>query len=141
MEVTLELINELVKNDKMMWVVGGGEVVSENNAKGIKAPEVSNGYITIEADNWHFHLGEKAVDGIQFVEADSHGGLKSYYVRFSKGWDETLARCYFPNPNLDDDNKRTEFQQEKHKLFEEMRDKFVGREGIVFVERPGPSSS
>jgi hypothetical protein len=141
MEVTLELINELVKNDQMMWVVGGGGVVSENNAKGIKAPEVSKGYITIEADNWHFHLDEAAVDGIQFVEADSHGDMKSYYVRFSKGWDETLVRCYFPNPNLDENNQRTEFQPEKHQLFEEMRDRYVGREGIVFVERPGSASS
>ncbi len=141
MEVTLELINELVKNDQMMWVVGGGNVVSENNAKGIKAPEVSKGYITIEADNWHFHLGEAEVDGIQFVEADSHGDMKSYYVRFSKDWDETLVRCYFPNPNLDENNQRTEFQPEKHQLFEEMRDRYVGREGIVFVERPGSASS
>lgn len=141
MEITLELINELARNEKMMWVVGGGNVVSENNAKGIKAPEVSNGYITIEADNWHFHLGEAAADGIQFVEADSHGDMKSYYVRFSKGWDETLVRCYFPNPNLDENNQRTEFQAEKHRLFEEMRDRYVGREGIVFVERPGSASS
>jgi hypothetical protein len=140
-EVILELINELVKNDKMMWVVGGGEVVSENNARGIKAPSVNNGYITIEADNWHFHLGEKAVDGVQFVEADSHGGLKSYYVRFSRGWDETLVRCYFPNPNLNENNRRAEFQPEKYKVFEEMRDKYVGREGIVFVQRPVPVAS
>ncbi len=92
MEITLELIQDLTQDERMMWVVGGGAVVSENNGKGIKPPEVSNGYITIEADNWHFHLGEEAVDGIQFVEADSHGGLKSYYVRFSKGWEETLQR-------------------------------------------------
>ncbi len=141
MEVTFELIQELTQDERMMWVVGGGAVVSENDGKGIKPPEVSNGYITIEADNWHFHLGEEAVDGIQFVEADSHGGLKSYYVRFSKGWEETLARCYFPNPYLDDDHQRTEFQEDKHQLFQRMRDKYVGTEGIVFVERAAQPSS
>ena len=114
MEITLQLIQELTRNERMMWVVGGGSVVSENNAKGIKPPDTHNGFITIEADNWwHFHLPEAEVDGIQFVEADSHGGLKSYYVRFSKGREETLARCYFPNPYLDDDEKRTEFQDAK----------------------------
>jgi hypothetical protein len=81
------------------------------------------------------------VDGIQFVEAVSHDDLKSYYIRFSKGWDETLVRCYFPNPYLDANNKRTEFQPEKYQLFEEMRDKYVGREGIVFVQRTPQSSS
>ena len=135
MEITLELIQELTQNERMMWVVGGGSVVSENNGKGIKTPETHNGFITIEADNWHFHLPEAEVDGIQFVEADSHGGLKSYYVRFSKGWEETLARCYFPNPYLDDDEKRTEFQDAKYQLFVSMKDKFVGKDGIVFVER------
>jgi putative heme iron utilization protein len=134
-EVTVELLKELARNEKMMWVVGGGQVVSENNAKGIKEPEISRGWATIEADNWHFHLRLDSVDGIQFVEANSHGDLKSYYVRFSKGWDDTLVRCYFPNPYLDDHEKRTEFQPEKYRVFEEMRDRYVGREGIVFVQR------
>ena len=141
MEVTLELLKELTRNDQMMWVVGGGEVVSENDARGIKEPEVSKGWATIEAENWHFHLGLDSVDGIQFVEATSHGDLKSYYIRFSKGWEETLVRCYFPNPYLDANNKRTEFQPEKYQLFEEMRDKYVGREGVVFVQRTPQSSS
>jgi hypothetical protein len=66
----LELIRELSRDDKMMWVVGGGEVVSENNAKGIKPPELSKGYLTIEADNWHFHLKLEAVDGVQFVAGE-----------------------------------------------------------------------
>ena len=57
MEIALELIQELAKSEKMMWVVGGGDVVSENDSKGIKEPEVSGNYITMEADNWHFHLG------------------------------------------------------------------------------------
>ena len=135
MEITLELLNELATNEEMMWVVGAGEVVSENHAHGIKEPEIHNGWATIEADNWHFHLKMENVDGIQFVEANSHGNMKSYYVRFSRNWEETLVRCYFPNPRLDEDEKRTEFQPEKLRAFEEMRDRYVGREGIVFVER------
>lgn len=136
MEVTLELIKELTQNEDMMWVVGGGEVVSENNAKGIKEPEVGSGWVTIEADNWHFHLKLESIDGIQFVEANSHGNLKSYYVRFSHEWEETLARCYFPNPYLDENNNRVELQAGKYQVFEETRDRYVGREeGVVFVQR------
>ena len=135
MEITLELLNELTTNVEMMWVVGAGEVVSENHAHGIKEPEIHNGWATIEADNWHFHLKMENVDGIQFVEANSHGNMKSYYVRFSRNWEETLVRCYFPNPMLDENEKRTEFQPHKLRAFEEMRDRYVGREGIVFVER------
>ncbi len=130
-----KLVKELAKDEKMMWVVGGGEVVSENESKGIKEPEFSKGWVTVEADNWHFHLDLGSVDGIQFVEATSHGDLKSYYVRFSKGWEETLVRCYFPNPYLGDDEKRAEFQPEKLKVFEEMRDRYVGRDGIVFAQQ------
>jgi putative heme iron utilization protein len=135
-EIVNELVRELAKNEKMMWVVGGGEVVSENDAKGIKEPELSKGYLTVSAENWHFHLKLESVTGIQFVEAESHGDLKSYYIRFSKGWEETLVRCYFPNPYMDDGHQRTEFQPEKFKEFESMRDRYVGREGIVFVQRP-----
>lgn len=133
----MELLRELTQDDKKMWVIGGSKVSSENSAKGIKEPEVSGGYVTIEADNWHFHLGLDNVTGIQFVEAESHGDMNSYYVRFSgPGYEETLVRSYFPNPNLDDNEKRTEFQPEKLKAFEEFRDRYVGREGIVFVKRP-----
>ena len=136
MEIVLELLRELAKDDKKMWVIGGSKVSSENSSKGIKEPEVSGDYVTIEADNWHFHLALDNVTGIQFVEAESHGDMHSYYVRFSgPDYDDTLVRTYFPNPNLDDNEDRTEFQPEKLKAFEEFRDRYVGREGIVFVNR------
>ena len=74
----------------------------------------------------------RRIDGIQFVEATSHGDLKSYYVRFSHDWDETLVRCYFPNPYLDDDEKRTELQPEKLRAFRR-GSRPLGRQG----GRPG----
>jgi putative heme iron utilization protein len=135
-EVALELLRELAKSDRMMWVVGGGEVVSENNSKGIKEPEVSGGFLTLEADNWHFHLELDKITGIQFVEAESHGDLLSYYVRLSNAKEETLVRGYFSNPYLDENLNRTDLQPDKLKVFEQTRDQYVGREGIVFVRRP-----
>ena len=135
MEILIDLIKELTKDDTMMWVIGGGPVVSENHSVGIKDPEITSKWITIEADNWHFHLEIDVVDGIQFVEADSHGDIKSYYVRLSRNWDETLVRCYFPNPYLDKNENKCEFQPEKLETFHLMRDRYVGKEGIVFVER------
>ena len=136
MESTLEIIKGLTQDESVMWVVGGGAVVSENTSKGIKEPEVANGYATIEADNWHFHVKLDDVTGIQFVEAESHGDLLSYYVRFSGEKEETLLRGYFPNPYLDEDQNRTEFQADKFRRFSETRDRYVGNEGIVFVKRP-----
>jgi hypothetical protein len=92
--------------------------------------------VTIEAENWHFHLGLDNVTGIQFVEAENHGDLHSYYVRLSgPEYEDTLVRSYFPNPNLNGNEKRTDFQPERLKAFEEFRDRYVGREGIVFDQR------
>ncbi|MDA1127507.1 MAG: hypothetical protein O2913_02265 [Chloroflexi bacterium] len=137
MEIVMELLRELAKDEKKMWVIGGSNVSSENSSKGMKEPEVSGKYVTVEADNWHFHMDLDLVTGIQFVEAESHGDMHSYYVRFSgPGYEDTLVRSYFPNPNLDDAESRTEFQPDKLKAFEEFRDRYVGREGIVFVTRP-----
>ena len=141
MEIALELLQELAKDNRMLWVVGGGDVVSENDSKGIKEPELSGNYVTMEADNWHFHVGLDKITGIQFVEAESHGDLLSYYVRFSDAQEGTLVRSYFPNPYLDADFKRTELQTERLKAFEEFRDRYVGREGIVFVRRPSQSGA
>ena len=140
METALEIIQELTKDEAVMWVVGHGDVVSENDSKGIKEPEVEGGYMTVEADNWHFHIGVDQITGVQFVEAEDHGVAFLYYVRFSDKGEATLLRVYFPNPYLDDNETRTEFQPEKLKAFEEFRDRYVGREGIMFVERPRQSS-
>ena len=141
MEITMELLRELPQDDKKMWVIGGSKVSSENSSKGIKEPEVSGKYVTIEADNWHCHLDLDLVTGIQFVVAESHGDMHSYYVRFSgPEFEDTLVRTYFPNPNLDNNEKRVDFQPEKVTAFEEFRDRYVGREGIVFVERPRQTS-
>ncbi len=135
METALEIIRELTKDEAVMWVVGHGDVVSENDSKGIKEPEVDGGYMTVEADNWHFHIGVDQIAGVQFVEAESHDDLLSYYVRFSNEKEETMLRGYFPNPNLDSDHKRAEFQPEKYRAFEEMRDRFIDGEKIIFVKR------
>ena len=141
MEITMELLRELTQDDKKMWVIGGSKVSSENSSKGIKEPEVSGKYVTIEADNWHCHLDLDLVTGIQFVVAESHGDMHSYYVRFSgPDFEDTLVRTYFPNPSLDNNEKRVDFQPEKVTAFEEFRDRYVGREGIVFVERPRQTS-
>ena len=141
MEITMEILRELTQDDKKMWVIGGSKVSSENSSKGIKEPEVSGKYVTIEADNWHCHLDLDLVTGIQFVVAESHGDMHSYYVRFSgPEFEDTLVRTYFPNPSLDGNEKRVDFQPEKVKAFEEFRDRYVGREGIVFVERPRQTS-
>ena len=141
MEITMELLRELTQDDKKMWVIGGSKVSSENSSKGIKEPEVSDKYVTIEADNWHCHLDLDLVTGIQFVVAESHGDMHSYYVRFSgPEFEDTLVRTYFPNPSLDNNEKRVDFQPEKVTAFEEFRDRYVGREGIVFVERPRQTS-
>jgi len=140
-EITMQLLRELTQDDKKMWVIGGSKVSSENSSKGIKEPEVSGKYVTIEADNWHCHLDLDLVTGIQFVVAESHGDMHSYYVRFSgPEFEDTLVRTYFPNPSLDNNEKRVDFQPEKVKAFEEFRDRYVGREGIVFVERPRQTS-
>ncbi len=141
MDVALELLRVLASNDQMMWVVGGSGVVSENNSKGIKEPEVHGNDVTMEAENWHFHLGLDSITGVQFVEAESHGDLMSYYIRFSNAQEETLVRSYFPNPYLDEEFNRTELQPERLRAFEKMRDQYVGREGIVFVKRPRQGDS
>ena len=136
-----EVIRALAGVDRMLWVIGGGEVVSENTAKEMKEPTFSDGYGTVEADSWHFHLKLESVAGVQFVEAEDHGVPYLYYVRFSDLREETLLRVYFPNPYLDEHENPTDFQAEKLKLFEEFRDKYVGQEGITFVRRPRQRST
>ena len=130
------IIRDLVNTQGMLWVVGGGEVVSENSNVGMKEAEFYLGYATVQSESWHFHLKLDSVAEIQFVEAEDHGIPFLYYVRFSNSAEDTMIRCYFPNPYLDDDENSTEFQPEKLKVFEEFRDRYVGQDGIVFVKRP-----
>ena len=132
-----KLLRELTALDGMLWVIGGGELVSENSSRGMKEPDFSDGYATIEADNWHFHLKLDSVAGAQFVEAsDPHHLVPNlYYLRLSDGSEETMLRIYFPNPHLDENDNPTQFQPERLKLFEEVRDAYVGQEEIIFVRR------
>ena len=141
MDIALDILRELAQDDRILWVAGSGPVVSENDSKGIQEPEVHGSNVTIEADNWHCHLDLNIVTGIQFVEAVAHGDLLSYYVRFSNAQEETLLRSYFPNPYLDDDFNRTDLQPERLQAFENFRDRYVGRDGIVFVRRTAQPSS
>ena len=135
------LIRELVGIDGMLWVIGGDGATAETTSTGAKEPAFDDGYALIEAEGWHIHLKLDSVAGIQFVEAEDahHDNIPFlYYVRFSGPSGETLLRSYFPNPYLDENDKRTEFQPARLKVFEQVRDRYVGKDGIEFVRRPSP---
>ena len=56
MAVLETLISELSDTPGMLWVVGGGEVVSENSSLAMQEPDFTDGYATVRAEAWHFHL-------------------------------------------------------------------------------------
>ena len=86
-----ELIRDLVSLDRMLWVIGGGDVVSENTAKGMEEPTFSDGYATVGADSWHFHLKMGSLAGVQFVEAEDHGIFREELLRLYSGLDKDGA--------------------------------------------------
>ena len=132
-----QLIDELVGTSDMLVVIDSGGAVAEMHARGLAKPNFEDGWAIVEAEGWHVHLNMKTVDEAQFVEAEDnyHDFPKLYYVRFSDASGNTIIRFYFPNPWLDDNEKRTEFQPEQHKFFEYFRARYVGEGGIVFVQR------
>ena len=137
MKATLPIIRELTTfGESLMWIVGPGSMVSENNSRGIVEPEVSGASITVKADNWHFHLDGNSVGGIQFVEA--YGDLSAHYVRFSDLQGETLLRAYLPKSAPDEDSGAV---QEGNPAFEEMRRRYEGTEGVEYVRREVRSQS
>ncbi|MCH8190534.1 MAG: hypothetical protein IIC80_04185 [Chloroflexi bacterium] len=139
-----DLIRDLAKVPGIVWVVGSGPVVSENSSNGMKAPDFANGSVTIEADNWHFHLNLDRVDRVEFVEQDDPHDARipaMYLVRFAGAQGESPVRCYFPSPYRDDAGEISALQPEKLKTFEALRDAYAGREGITFVQRVKTTSS
>ena len=127
MEATLPIIRELTAvGDSLMWIVGPGDMVSENTSRGIREPLAQGNEITIQANNWRFHLDAGLVGGIQFVE--TYGDLSSYYVRFSDREGETLLRAYLPKLSQGE-------LVEGNAVFEGMRARYGGIEGIEYVRR------
>ena len=138
LEIVKRLLSELVQTSNILVVIDSGGAVSEMYARGTVKPQFEGQWVTVESQDWHVHLNLKSVDGVQFVEAEDHGHdvPKLYYVRFSDAQGSTLIRFYFPNPWLDEEEKPVEFQVEKLRFFEEFRDRYVGKGGIIFVQRP-----
>ena len=138
-DVIKQLIEDLLGCEGILLVIDSGGAVSEMHAPPTTAAEFDGRWATIEAGEWHVHLDLDAVEGAQFVENSNHGHEsmmpKLYYVRLSGSSEGTLLRFYFPNPWLDDDERPTDFQPERLRLFEDFRDRYIGQNGIVFVER------
>lgn len=138
-KVIKELIEELLGCEGMLLVIDSGGAVSEMHAPLAIEMEFDGRWATIEAGEWHVHLDMDAVKGAQFVVNSNHGHEsmmpRLYYLRVSGADEATLLRFYFPNPWLDDDERPTEFQPERLRLFEDFCDRFVGRDCVVFVER------
>ena len=131
MESTLQIIRELsALGDRLMWIVGPGDMVSENYSRGIQEPQVHGKYVTVRAHNWLFHLEPAMVAGIEFVE--THGDLASYYVRFADSEGETLLRAYLPRP-LAGDGDSTD--SGGNPGFEELRTRYSKAKGVQMVRR------
>ena len=131
MEATLPIIRELTSvGDSLMWIVGPGYMVSENTSRGIREPQVKGDEITIQADNWRFHLDAGLVGGIQFVE--TYGDLASHYVRFSDIEGETLLRAYMPKSR---ESESGDTPTEGNPDFEDMWERYGGVEGVEYVRR------
>ncbi len=127
MEATLPIIRELTAvGDSLMWIVGPGDMVSENTSRGIREPLAKGNEITIQANNWRFHLDAGQVGAIQFVE--TYGDLSSYYVRFSDREGETLLRAYLPKLSQGE-------LVEGNAVFKGMLARYGGIEGIEYVRR------
>jgi len=130
------LLKDLARIKRMLFVVGGDGCVSEMYSSGKSEPSFHGEWGTMESGDWHFHIHMSKVKIAQFVEAEDHGAPMVYYVRFASSDDDNLLRCYFPNPYMDDSEKLSEFQPFKLKVFEDLRDQYVGQPGITFVRRP-----
>ena len=131
MEAALSIVRELTgAGNTVMWIVGPGKMVSENTSRGIREPRTHGKYVTVEADNWLFHFEPAMVKRIQFVE--THGDLKSYYVRFADRADATLFRAYIPRPSQEGG---TGEPFEGNPVFEEMRHRYAGMQGVEPVSR------
>ena len=131
MEATLQIIRELATiGDRLMWIVGPGDMVSENYSRGIQEPQVHGKYVTVRAHNWLFHLEPEMVESIEFVE--THGDLASYYVRFADRKGETLLRAYLPRTlSADGDGA----DSGGNPGFEELRSRFAGHDGVESLHR------
>ena len=134
MGATLSIIQELTSvGESVMWIVGPGDMVSENYSRGIEEPWVHDRYITVRADNWLFHIEPELVGGIEFVE--TFGDLTSWYVRFHDHEGETLLRAYVPRP------RQADGPAAGNPVFEGMRERYTRMEGVESVRREVRSSA
>ena len=143
-KILKELITELLSVEKMLVVMDSPGAAAEMHADEVSGTDFGDRWVTIEARGWHVHLDIEAVDGAQFVEAEdkAHDSIpKLYYARLSAADGGPVIRFYFPNPWLDDDEKPAEFQPDKLRLFERVRDRYVDKEGIAFAQRTAGGGS
>ena len=137
-EILVQLISDLVAARNMLVVIDSHGAVAEMQTGEMGKPEFHDQWAMLKSKDWHVHLDLGQVVETQFVDAEDrmHDDIpRLFYVRLSDADGNTLIRFYFPNPWLDENEKATEFQPEKLRLFEEFRDRFVGMPGIVFAQR------
>ena len=131
MDSTLQIIRDLTTlGDSVMWIVGPGDMVSENYSHGIQEPQVHGQYVTVRAHNWLFHIEPEMVNGIEFVE--THGDLRSFYVKFVDHAGETMLRAYVPCRR---DGGSHEGESTDISGFEELLARYAAKTGIELVSR------
>lgn len=114
------LIKDLAAIPDAIWIVGyEGGVVSELATTGMREPYWENGRLTIQAENWHFHLKPELATDAQFVEKPELGSDLSRFVRLAGPDKRSPARIYIKTPDV----------------FADVRGRWEGKEGVKVVKQ------
>ena len=134
------IIEGLVATPGVFFVVSRPGVSAELRTNPGRFPEFqAGGWAELSGTDWHTHVNLDMVQSVEFVEQHDHGTIPFlYYVSFLDHTGQTIIQAYFASPYLDEKEQPVEFQAEKLRLFQEMRDRFISKQGFSFVVRQGP---
>lgn len=138
-----ELLRELASSGQIGFTVHHGSSTAQLAPRAAQHVGVQDGWATVEAEGWHFHLDLSDVSSVAFVEQEDVCVPVSYSLRFLDGAGESLLHAYFPSPYVGEDERPIGYTPERLRAWHGARARWVGKPGfkVVTIKRAGPAVS
>lgn len=131
------VIKDLLKIKDGTFAIGNDHSVGEMKVHGDEKFSEENGVIHMTSKRWTIHLDLSGVNEGKFIKQKEPSGTIPYilYLSLRDKEDYSIISFFFPNPWLDINGNVVEFDSNKHKLFESLKNKYIKKKVFTFLEK------
>ena len=131
-----QLFEEICRIKGGTFVISNAECACEMKLNQLPSTLFQGEILHISAPEWNFHINTAGIAEAHFVKQKEPSGTIPflYFLSFKDKDQQTLLSFFFPNPYLNSNTEKSNYQKDREILFESIKNKYSSPPLIKYIE-------